>query len=230
MTDNGHRLHYPSLCFLLYKVLLFYLNGAIIGIIYRKEAHFMPVKSLDRRARMTREILKQSLIELMKTKPIHEISIKKICETADINRSTFYHHYDSQFDLFNDILNDIGYDIIEIVRNNHSSENWMKNILRESFVYIENHRDTILVILSENSGFSVGERLTTYVEKFVNTSLENSSEIAKYSVQFAVAGMTSVIWQWLNKEDRLPAEDLANMVNALLAPSIGRFSLFPFNN
>ena len=26
----------------------------------------MPVKSLDRRARMTREILKQSLIELMK--------------------------------------------------------------------------------------------------------------------------------------------------------------------
>ncbi|MBQ5591847.1 MAG: TetR/AcrR family transcriptional regulator [Clostridia bacterium] len=190
----------------------------------------MPVKSLDRRARMTREILKQSLIELMKTKPIHEISIKKICETADINRSTFYHHYDSQFDLFNDILNDIGYDIIEIVRNNHRSESWMKNILRESFVYIENHRDTILVILGENSGFSVGERLTTYVEKFVNTSLENSSEIAKYSVQFAVAGMTSVIWQWLNKEDRLPAEDLANMVNALLAPSIGRFSLFPFNN
>ena len=70
----------------------------------------MPVKSLDRRARMTREILKQSLIELMKNKPIHDISIKKICETADINRSTFYHHYDSQFDLFNDILNDIGYE------------------------------------------------------------------------------------------------------------------------
>ena len=190
----------------------------------------MPVKSLDRRARMTREILKQSLIELMKKKPIHEISIKKICETADINRSTFYHHYDSQFELFNDILNDIGYDIIEIVRTNHSSDNWMKDILLESFTYLENNRDTILVILGENSGFSVGERLTTYVEKFVNTSLEASSEIAKYSVQFAVAGMTSVVWQWLNKEDRLPAADLANMVATLLTPSLGRFSLFPFNN
>lgn len=190
----------------------------------------MPVKSLDRRARMTREILKQSLIELMKTKPIHEISIKKICETADINRSTFYHHYDSQFELFNDILNDIGYDIIEIVKKHHNSDDWMKQILCDAFIYIENKRETILVILSENSGFSVGERLTDYVERFVNTSLENSSEIAKYSVQFATAGMTSVVWQWLKKEDRIPAKELANMIAALLMPSIGRFSLFPFNN
>ena len=189
----------------------------------------MPVKSLDRRARMTREILKQSLIELMKTKPIHEISIKKICETADINRSTFYHHYDSQFELFDDILNDIGYQIIQIVKKHHKSDDWMKQILLEAFCYIETNRDTILVILSENSGFSVGERLTGYVETFVNTSLEASSEIAKYSVQFAVAGMTSVVWQWLNTEKRLSPEELANMVSALLMPSIGRFSLFPFN-
>ena len=31
----------------------------------------MPTKSLDRRAKMTRELLKQSLIELMKDRPIH---------------------------------------------------------------------------------------------------------------------------------------------------------------
>lgn len=188
----------------------------------------MPVKSLDRRAKMTRKILKQSLIDLMKKKPIHEISIKKICETADINRSTFYHHYDSQFDLFDDILNDIGYDIIEIVKNHHNSENWMKNILIDAFTYLESNRETILVILSENSGFSVGERLTSYIERFVNTSLEPSSEIAKYCVQFATAGMTSVVWQWLSKEDRMSAKDLAEMVSHLLMPSIGRFTLFPF--
>ncbi len=188
----------------------------------------MQSKPLDRRVKMTRQILKQSLIELMKTKPIHEISIKKICETADINRSTFYHHYDSQFDLFDDILNDIGYDIIATVKTHHKSDDWMKNILIDSLTYVEKNRETILVILSENSGFSVGERLTTYIERFVNTSLEPSSEIAKYCVQFATAGMTSVIWQWLNKEDRMPAKDLAEIISHLLRPSIGRFALFPF--
>ena len=38
----------------------------------------------DRRVKMTKKILKEALIEIMHTKPIHEISIKKICETAFI--------------------------------------------------------------------------------------------------------------------------------------------------
>jgi AcrR family transcriptional regulator len=187
----------------------------------------MPVKSLDRRAKMTRKILKQSLIELMKKKPIHEISIKKICETADINRSTFYHHYESQFELFDEILNDIGIDIYEMVKKHSSSPDWMTLILEDAFTYIEDHRETFLVILSENSGFSVGENLTQYVERFVNTTSEDSSEISKYCAQFATAGMTSVIWKWLNTEDRMSAKDLARMISTLLAPSLARFTLFP---
>jgi AcrR family transcriptional regulator len=184
----------------------------------------------DRRTKRTEKLIQEAFFELLKTTPADKITVRQICEQADINRSTFYHHYDSQYELFNDILNDIGNDITEMVRSHCTSPDWMEKIFLDALVYIEKRRETFLVILSENSGFSVGERLTTYVERFVNTSLENSSEIAKYSVQFAVAGMTSVIWQWLNKEDRLPAEELANMVNALLAPSIGKFSLFPFNN
>lgn len=187
----------------------------------------MPEKSLDRRAKMTRELLKQSLIELMKDKPIHEISIKKICETADINRSTFYHHYDSQYELFNDILNDVGDDITEMVKKHNSSPNWMSNILVDAFTYIENRSEMFLVILSENSGFSVGETLTSYVERFINTASESSSEIVNYCAQFATAGMTSVIWKWLNTEDRMPAKDLGNMIATLLTPSLGRFTLFP---
>lgn len=187
----------------------------------------MPVKSLDRRAKMTRQILKQSLIELMKKKRIHEISIKKICETADINRSTFYHHYESQFDLFEEILNDIGNDIYEMVKKHSSNPEWMRLILEDAFTYIENHRETFLVILSENSGFSVGENLTQYVERFVNTTSEDSSEISKYCAQFATAGMTSVVWQWLTREDRMPAKELAGIISHLLLPSLGRFTLFP---
>ncbi len=188
----------------------------------------MPVnKSLDRRAKMTRELLKQSLIELMKDKPIHEISIKKICETADVNRSTFYHHYDSQYELFNDLLSDIGSEITEMVRTHSGSPNWMNNILIDAFTYIENHRDTFLVILSENSGFSIGETLTSFVERFVNVTSENSNEFEKYCTQFATAGMTSVVWKWLNAEDRMSAKDLGNMIASLLLPSLGRFTLFP---
>lgn len=187
----------------------------------------MPTKPIDRRAKMTRELLKQSLIELMKKKPIHEISIKKICETADINRSTFYHHYNSQFELFNDILNDIGNDITAIVKKYSNNPDWMTLILTEAFIYIEDRRETFLVILSENSGFSIGESLTTYVERFVNIASTSSTEIAKYCSQFATAGMTSVVWKWINTEERMSPKELATIISALLMPSISKFTLFP---
>ncbi len=187
----------------------------------------MADKPLDRRARMTREMLKQSLIELMKDKPIHEISIKKICETADINRSTFYHHYDSQYELFNDILNDIGNDITQMVKKHHGNADWMTHILFDAFTYIENRRETFLVVLGENSGFSIGGTISLYVERFISITSDSSSEIAKYCTQFATAGMTSVVWKWLNTEDRVSAKELAGMVSRLLAPALSRISLFP---
>lgn len=40
----------------------------------------------DRRIRKTRAILKQSLISMMKEKSIKHITVKEICEKADINK------------------------------------------------------------------------------------------------------------------------------------------------
>ena len=197
--------------------------------ILNQEGLILAEKQLDRRAKMTREMLKQSLIELMKDKPIHEISIKKICETADVNRSTFYHHYDSQYELFNDILNDIGNDITKMLRKHQGTQDWMTNTLADAFTYIEDRRDMFLVVLSENSGFSIGGTISLYVERFISITSESSSEIAEYCTQFATAGMTSVVWKWLNSEERVSPKDLANMVSRLLTPAISRLSLFPTN-
>ncbi len=51
--------------------------------------------SPDRRARNTRNAIHASLFQLSKTKDIHRITVKDICELAEINRSTFYKHYEN---------------------------------------------------------------------------------------------------------------------------------------
>jgi AcrR family transcriptional regulator len=51
----------------------------------------------NRKIRYTRMVLRESLMELMKTKAISDISIKEICAAADISRSTFYAHYKDQY-------------------------------------------------------------------------------------------------------------------------------------
>ncbi len=43
----------------------------------------------DRRVRRTQNALKTNLLLLMKEQPIQKISVSRLCEKSDINRSTF---------------------------------------------------------------------------------------------------------------------------------------------
>ena len=61
----------------------------------------------DRRVRYTKLVLRQSLLELMRDRPINKINVTDICERADINRGTFYAHYADQYDLLAQIENEL---------------------------------------------------------------------------------------------------------------------------
>ena len=45
---------------------------------------------IDVRARYTRKIIKESFYTLLREKPVEKITVKELCEKAEINRSTFY--------------------------------------------------------------------------------------------------------------------------------------------
>lgn len=173
-----------------------------------------------RRVRMTKMLLKQSLIELMHEKSIHEISIKDICTGADINRSTFYRHYNTQYELYDEILEDITGDIGEIYIKCAGEDYTTQTFLAEILKYIEAHRDTFLVILSGHGNISMGETFNRFTNRFIDS--ENASELKVYIIQFIAAGMTSLIWTWLNKESRRSAEDVALILSSVMTHGIRR--------
>ncbi|MBS1822999.1 MAG: TetR/AcrR family transcriptional regulator [Acidobacteria bacterium] len=55
----------------------------------------------DPRIRRTRQALQGALRELMQTKGFDEISVQDITDLADVNRATFYDHYNDKFGLLN---------------------------------------------------------------------------------------------------------------------------------
>ncbi len=71
----------------------------------------MKSKNADRRVKYTKMVIKNSLVKFLKEKPISKITVKEICEDADINRATFYAHYTDQYDLLQRIENEIIDDI-----------------------------------------------------------------------------------------------------------------------
>ena len=50
----------------------------------------MVEKKTDRRILKTKRALRESLLYLLKEQPIQKISVSRLCEKSDINRSTFY--------------------------------------------------------------------------------------------------------------------------------------------
>ena len=52
----------------------------------------------NRRTRMTRYLLNDSFWRLLTQKPLGKITVKEICQAADVNRSTYYQYYADPFD------------------------------------------------------------------------------------------------------------------------------------
>lgn len=55
---------------------------------------------------MTKKMLREALLEELREKQLSQISIKRLCQTADVNRSTFYVYYQDIQQLFNEIEDD----------------------------------------------------------------------------------------------------------------------------
>lgn len=174
----------------------------------------------DRRSKISKKMMKDALVELMKTKSIHEISVKKLCEAADVNRSTFYRYYDSPYELYDDIIADVSREIYAIAEAAEPGPHRIRAILTQVLTYVERERGLMLVLLSSNGNLNMGERLADFVSRF--TPAGEETELTVYCTQFITAGLTSIVWLWLNREDRKSPREMAAMLSVLLLHGVKR--------
>lgn len=75
------------------------------------------MKKENQRIMITRRLLKENLIEMLKEKSIDKISVTELCQRAEINRSTFYAHYSVPKDVLLEIKWDFATQIAESLRS-----------------------------------------------------------------------------------------------------------------
>ncbi|WP_182199730.1 TetR/AcrR family transcriptional regulator [Paraliobacillus salinarum] len=177
-------------------------------------------EKLDRRKKYTRMILKQSLMEILREKPIRSITIKEICERADINRSTFYTHYASQYDLLHQIEEEIITDMNETLASyNYSKEDEGLQMTIKILEYVVENRAACETLLSEHGDVSFKKRVMKHALEHTvyNLVRENQvdQELTEYISLFYVSGSIQVIETWLkNGMDKTP-EEMAKMISNL---------------
>ena len=173
---------------------------------------------LDRKTRYTRMVLQDSLIALMKEKPISKITIKELCENADINRTTFYAHYTDQYDLLRKIedetLSWVKERLCDLLGKTDKYE--AMAVLEGIFQYFTENRSHLQVLMSEQGDIDFQKQLFTliYQECGINFSADNNMGTNDYFI-FVVTGSVGLIQHWLknglNKSTKEMAEVIFNV-------------------
>lgn len=72
--------------------------------------------SKDRRFIKNKNEIRRAYIDLVIKKGYNKVTISDIAELADINRMTFYTHYDTVEDVFNEFLDDMEQEIFDAIK------------------------------------------------------------------------------------------------------------------
>lgn len=170
----------------------------------------------NRRTQITKMLLKTSLIELMHEKNINQISIKEICEQADLNRSTFYLHYTDQYALLEHIENEIMDTTFEYLQDVGPKLDTLSYV--ETFLlYVKDNADIFETLLctQDDSGFQdlfIGKILEQLKG---NLPINCSDEIRVYVYSFLMHGCVHIIIDWINSDFNLPASTIAKLIYEL---------------
>lgn len=169
-------------------------------------------KREDRRVTMTKRLLKDALIELLRQQSIYQISIRELCQRADVNRTTFYKYYGSQFDLLSDIENDI-IDFVDstVAKNEDSPE----HIIESLCAFLEANLEFSRLIITNNIDSAFPQKLLSseVIRGIVYKNYAQRDETEReYLYDFITGGAFRVLCIWLNKAEREPPEKLARLI------------------
>ena len=188
------------------------LNAKDLAVI---EVKNMSSGRLDRRVKYTKMMLKNSVIELLGEKPIEKVTVKEICERADVNRGTFYSHYSDQYDLYNSIVDELLNGIFErlgdILKAGHQS---MLKSVTLVYEYIKENSKLAEILLEGRIKYGIDARINEIVESIylhdIKKSVENRIEIdAVYS--FIASANLGIIKYWLNSGMKMSVEEMASL-------------------
>lgn len=183
----------------------------------------------DHRTRVTRMLIRSAFTDLLRQKPIQNITIKELCERAGINRGTFYSHYTDIYDLRSSIESEMTREFqkaLEPLLRADQGHLTPVAITAGIFECLKNNSDLCAVTLGEYGDkeflykiVNMGRRLCmeTYSRYYENASPAK----IEYFYAFISAGCIGLLQKWLENGMASTPEELATMVESIITNGIG---------
>lgn len=177
------------------------------------------------RVMLTKRLIREALLKMLKTHNINKISIRELCQVAGINRTTFYNHYGSQYDVLNEIAETYIQNTSFAVINDLALGKNIHECLTQVLQYIKDNLEFAKLLLDQDN-YDLLSHITISLPQFdhmvikhlpENLDLEEKKAIASY-VQY---GTVRLLKEWILSDCLKSPEEEAKLILYIAGRTIG---------
>ena len=170
----------------------------------------------------------KALLSLLEKKPFEYITISEICEKAEVNRSTFYLHYENINDLLKETTTYVldyfaSYfcvDAESVVTQFANCDLQDLKFINEKYLYpylsfIKDNQRVFSAVLSQPTAFdskAIFQRLFDHIFKPILDRFHYPRDEQNYVMMFYLNGITAIITEWLKDGCQKSIEDISAII------------------
>ena len=177
---------------------------------------------VDRRVKRTRRIVEEAFQDLLREKKFRDITVQDIADRADVNRATFYAHFQDKYDLLDQLLRErFRKEVIGKMPEDESERQklrWFVVATLEELAALVNqqcHDIGVEPIVETRLQQEIREFLPGCFNQSAEDKTKRRPEIAASVLSWAIFG-AGMDWSRMPADSRPLVEEMADEILALL--------------
>ncbi|QGH35948.1 TetR family transcriptional regulator [Gracilibacillus salitolerans] len=173
----------------------------------------------DPRVKRTRKFLQHAFLELLDEKDFQAITIQDITERAEVNRSTFYHHFQDKYELLDLTIGSMFSDILSkwIPEDKEmSKQTLVRNLMLavcQWQVETGKHINRKMSLSATIEKTTIQHLYTIIVSCLKQTELktvkdQRKTEVTATMISWSIYG---IVFQWVSNQETESAEELVDL-------------------
>lgn len=178
----------------------------------------------DLRVKRTIKAIHESFSELVSSTDYENITVSALCQTAQINRKTFYRYYSDLDDLLAEVKENLVEEYLKRVEGTQIPED-LPAIAREFFLFSKEKGPAYDRIICSGSPDPIRHE---FVHTVMKKRWRSAPAMARYSddeqsviIAFAINTGVETYRQWLTLKKKIPLERMIELYQNLLTGGIG---------
>ena len=170
----------------------------------------------NQRTRLSKLLFKNALMDLLKEKgSINKVSVRELCDRAELNRSTFYAHYNEP----NDLLIEIETELLDATEEHLKKIGAENDIGAHKYIlsflqYIRQNDKPFRALLIDSTDPEFRSRfMQQSIIQFVeNLRIVLPKELEQYIFSYILNGSTGIIIQWIRSDYAADENEIVSLL------------------